>query len=296
MNGPQSFEFGNAQVLDASALQNAMTRDGAFVVRNLLSVSEIARLREQVRQRLVRSGRRLSLGRTLPGAASASELSWALSHPRIVAVFKALSGSTSTLFTGHCDIHMNMLSGWHKDSGETYGGYFTGDYFAADDCCVYKAAIYLQDAGERDGLTIRCGSHRTPDLNAGTDAKLLTRRGDVVFFDVRINHCGQLPDLVETGIKAAAKVATRGSRIAQEPPWASRVRDLYWRVTGRDDRLSVFFTYGASNRYTEEFAEANVRRQLQQAGADEALLPAGLLESLREQDVRLCAAAGAAQG
>ena len=28
---------------------------------------------------------------------------------------------------------VNLLSGWHKDSGEDYGGYFDGDYFNSDE-------------------------------------------------------------------------------------------------------------------------------------------------------------------
>lgn len=291
MNSLQIFDSQAGDNAPIHAMRSAMTKDGAFVVKGLFSADEIEQLRDQVRKRLIQSGRRLSLGRTLPGAASVEELGWAMADPRIVAVFRGVLGSDGTLFTGHCDIHMNMLSGWHKDSGEIYGGYFSGNYFEADDCRVYKAAIYLQDAGARDGLTVRLGSHRTSDIHAGTEVKLLTKKGDVVFFDVRLNHRGQLPDVVESGIKAAAKVATRGSRVAQEPQWATELRSMYWRWIGRRDRLSMFFTYGAANRFTQEFASANIRRQIKQAGENGGAVSASLLRLLEEQGVELCEAA-----
>jgi len=291
VNATQVFEPNEAVAARAAEIRTTLERDGVFVVRGLLTESEIARAREQVSARLQRGGRRLALGRTQPGAAILPELGWVLAHPRIVAVFRTLLGPHELRFTGHCDIHRNIVSGWHKDSGETYGGYFTGDYFAADDCRVYKAAIYLQDAGERDALRVRLGSHRSADLLAGREVKVLTKRGDVVFFDVRLNHCGQIPDRIERGIQLVAKVATRGSRAKQEPTWVSGLREAYLRARGREDRLSVFFTYGAANRYTEEFAAANMRRQLRQAGAPEAALAPGLVRALQEQGVPLCEAA-----
>lgn len=291
MNHAQTFEAEEQSTASGRAMRAALDHEGVFVLRGLLSEVEIHRLRGQVSARLQQGGRRLALGRTQPGAAILPELGWALAHPKIVAVFRAILGADGLLFTGHCDIHRNVVSGWHKDSGETYGGYFTGDYFAADECRVYKAAIYLQDAGERDALRVRLGSHRDPDLHAGREAKLRTRAGDVVFFDVRLNHCGQLPDRVERGIKVLAKLATGGSRAKEEPVWVSRLRETYMRARGREDRLSVFFTYGAANRFTEEFAAANMRRQLRQAGEPEASLPPGLVRALEEQGVPLCEAA-----
>jgi len=269
--------------LEAGELRAAIAADGALLVKNLLKPEEIEELRGLVKARLVEDGRRLSLGKTQPNAAIEDpEISWAVAHPNVVAVFKQLIDEP--LFTGHCDIHMNMLSGWHKDSGEIYGGYFTGDYFNAPDCRVYKAAIYLQKAGDRDGLTVRPGSHKTAE-HAGEDFQIKNDVGDVVFFDVRISHTGQLPDMVENGIKAAGKLATRGSRVTQEPPWIFAAKETYWKMIGRRDRLSVFFTYGAPNRFTQEFAEANMDRQTQQAGADHHTYPPVLLDKLKQSGV-----------
>jgi len=279
----RTFTWTGPGSLDVAAMRAAIAEDGAFLVKNLLKPAEIAELRGLVKDRLTQDGRRLSLGKTQPNAAIEDpELSWAVAHPNIVEVFKDLLDKP--LFTGHCDIHMNMLSGWHKDSGEIYGGYFSGDYFNAPDCQVYKAAIYLQKAGERDGLTVRPGSHLKKD-HSGEDVRVKNDIGDVVFFDVRISHTGQLPDLVENSIKAAGKLATRGSRMAQEPTWIYGAKETYWKLIGRRDRLSVFFTYGAPNRFTQEFAEANMDRQAKQTGAEHRDYPPGLIEQLGKSGV-----------
>lgn len=278
----KTFEWTGADKIDAPSMLAALETEGAFLLRNALSAEEIALAREQVRRKLVAEGRRLSLGKTQPNAAIlAPEIDWVLSQPNIVNTFKAIL-DREAIFTGHCDIHMNMLSGWHKDSGEHIGGYFKGDYFGADDCRVYKAAVYLQDAGPRDGLTVRLGSHRS-NSHEGVEVRIPSRCGDVVFFDVRLSHTGQLPDTVETGIKVFAKLFKQGD--GQDPAWVTRTKELYWKVIGRRDRLSIFFTFGAANRFTQEFAFANMLRQNNQSGAAVVQVPKTLSDDLRKQGV-----------
>lgn len=284
-------EFDANEVLDgAERMRKALDEDGIFVVRNALSQKEISELRDVVRGHLSRRGLRFSLGKTQPNAAGeVPELAFIFAHPGILAVVKQVIGETDVVFTGHCDIHMNMLSGWHKDSGETVpGGYFTGSYMTAADCCVYKVAIYLQDTGQRDGFTARLGSHRQTDLGVGEKVHVQSRTGDIVVFDVRITHTGQLPDPVEKGLKGLSLALNRKQRDREDPAWVSRVKAGYWKLIGRRDRLSVFFTYGAPNAFTYDFAAANMNRQARQGAATESVeLPADLTGALESEGVKL---------
>lgn len=255
-------------------LRRALKDDGFAVIRGLLSVTEIAGLRAIVRDHLVRRGVRFGLGKSQPNAAIAvPQLGFVFANDNIVRLFKTILGEDQVVFTGHCDIHMNMLSGWHKDSGEAFGGYFRGDYFAASECRVYKIAVYLQDSDVRAGLAIRPGSHRTPTLMFADEVRIATRVGDVVVFDVRASHAGQLPDPVEKGIKALNSLFTRGDRTKPDSRLAGALKALYWKLIRRRERLSVFFTFGYPNEYTFDFAFANMTRQAKQVGRADTKLP-----------------------
>jgi hypothetical protein len=284
-------EFDCAGALDsAQDMRQALDDDGIIVVRNSLSQAEIGELRDILLRHLSRSGLRSSLGKTQPNAAEkVPELAFIFAHPRILTVIKQILGETNVVFTGHCDIHMNMLSGWHKDSGESVpGGYFTGPYMTSADCRVFKVAIYLQDTGKRDGFTARLGSHRETDLSVGKEVNVQSMAGDIVVFDVRITHTGQLPDPVEKGLKGLSLALNRGQRDREDPSWVSRVKALYWKVIGRRDRLSVFFTFGAANTFTYDFARANMSRQIRQGAAcGSAGLPPELNEALESEGVKL---------
>jgi hypothetical protein len=275
-------------------MRRALDEDGIVIVRNALSPGEIDTLRQIVRDRLTKGGLRHSLGKTQPNAAEkVPELSFIFAHPRILNIVTQVLGESNVAFTGHCDIHMNMLSGWHKDSGETVpGGYFTGPYMTSPDCRVYKVAIYLQDTGRRDGFTARLGSHRHADLSTGDELTAKSRIGDLVVFDVRITHTGQLPDPFEKGLKGLSRIINKRQRDSQDAPWITRVKKIYWKLIRRRDRLSVFFTYGALNSFTYDFAEANMSRQARQgAGGDSTGLPPKLKEALESEGVSLCDAA-----
>ena len=287
-------EFDCARVdQSAEAMRQALDDDGIFVVRNVLSPDEIGELRAILHRHLPQSGLRFSLGKTQPNAAEkVPELAFVFAHPRILSVLKQVLGESNVVFTRHCDIHMNMLSGWHKDSGETVpGGYFVGPYMTSPDCRVFKVAIYLQDTGKRDGFTARLGSHRETDLSVGEQVQAASRIGDIVVFDVRITHTGQLPDPVEKGLKGLSLALNRRRREREDPAWVSRIKAYYWGLIGRRERLSVFFTYGAANQYTYDFAAANMSRQAREGAASGADgLPPTLSDALESEGVKLCGA------
>ena len=282
-------EFNGSGALEShQEMRQALSEDGIFVVRNVLSQTEIAELQAILRRHLPERGQRFMLGKAqLNAAEKVPELSFIFAHPGILKVFKQVLGEDGVVFTGHCDIHMNLLSGWHKDSGESVpGGYFTGPYMTSPDCRVFKVAIYLQDAGQRDSFSARLGSHRESDISAGEEVSVRSRMGDIVVFDVRTTHAGQLPDPVENGLRGLSLALNRGQRDREDSAWVSRIKAHYWKMIGRRERLSVFFTYGAPNSFTEDFARANMSRQVRQAGGS-AVLPVKLREALESEGVKL---------
>lgn len=280
-------EFASTDVISTSVIRDALETDGAVVVKGVFSPAEMAQARQVVLGHLTGKGSRLMLGKTQPNAAVAVQgLDFILSHPKIVDIYKKIYGPDNVVFTCHCDIHMNMISGWHKDSGEHVGGYFRGDYFKADDCKVYKVALYLQDVDGNDGLTVRLGSHRSASLTAGDEAKLATKSGDVVIFDVRLNHIGRVPDPVERMLKNASRVLNGGNRNKEDPFFITALARVYGKLAGRKERLSVFFTYGPKNNYTYDFSFTNMVRQKKQTTVQQADLTPELERTLEAQGVK----------
>jgi hypothetical protein len=267
---------------DSAKVQRSLERDGFAVIRGILEAQEIDRLRAIVRDHLLCDGVRLGLGKSQPNAAiMVPQLGSLFANERIIRLFKSILGDDQVVFTGHCDIHMNMLSGWHKDSGEGVGGYFRGDYFTARECRVYKVAIYLQDSDSRTGFVVRRGSHRSSALMGGEELRVDTRVGDIVVFDVRISHAGQLPDLLEKALKACNLVLARGDRTKHDSRLIGACKESYWRLLRRPERMSIFYTLGCANEYTFDFAFANMVRQIKQSGRGETHLPLELTARLR---------------
>lgn len=281
-------EFVNLQAVDAIKIRDALAKDGAVVIRNVFTNDEIDRARSIVLKHLNNYGSRLMLGKTQPNAAIAvKQLGYLLADFKVIEIYKKIYGEKNVVFTSHCDVHMNMISGWHKDSGEHVGGYFKGDYFNSDDCKVYKTAIYLQDVDGNDGLTVRLKSHRSSSLAAGEERKLATKSGDIVVFDVRLNHIGRVPDAVEKFLKNISRLLNLGDRNKEDPLVVTNFAKIYGRLTGRKERLSIFFTYGYDNKYTYDFSASNMARQNQQSTVKSAGLPAELSANLVSQGVKI---------
>jgi hypothetical protein len=263
----------------ASTLAERIERDGFAIVEGVLDPAEVAALREAVDRILDARGIAKSGGTVLPNAAvQAPEISWILTHDRILARIRDALGCPAPMFTLEADLHRNFIAGqWHKDTGEQVmeDGYFGVDAFGRQDCRVVKVGIYLQDHGDGRGLQVRPGSHRSRDIGAGPGIEVASRAGDVVLFDVRISHRGVRPrvlDAIALGASRPGRARDRWKRMA-----TCRRRLGAW--TGRRDRMAVYFAFGIPNEQSVAFASRNMRRQLSQLGGERVELASPLLQA-----------------
>lgn len=261
-------------------MQDTIERQGYVIARNLLPQKEVEMLREGLLSHFSRQWQWEGLGKHQPRAASEIPgISWLFAHPAIVDVFRTLTGSSQPVFTGNADAHMNMLSWWHKDTGEANGGCFEGDYFDRQHVRVYRAGIYLQDHhADGHGLQVRPGSHRTRAADQGLIETLSTRAGDVIFFDPRLSHAGQLMDRLEYFL-------FRAGRRLRTPGPMHHAKERWRRLRGKQAKLSLFFTYGAPGQDTDAYCafEAKARRSV--GGPNALALPPQLLTALAAQQV-----------
>ena len=59
------------------------------------------------------------MGKSQPNASvEIEELSSIFSDINILNLFKLIFDEKNYYYTNHADVHVNILSGWHKDSGE----------------------------------------------------------------------------------------------------------------------------------------------------------------------------------
>ncbi len=207
-------------------------------------------------------------------------------------------GSSEWFITNHADLHSNALSGWHKDDGMSYGngGYFRESLYHIENPCVYKCAIYLQDHIDfNDGLTVIKGSHRIPNINKGIQEHISIKKGDIIIFDPRLSHTGQVSPipraLTEKGKFFIENIESEIAEIKENSSLTNSVKEiklleLFRQNTGT--RQSVFFTFALESKFSNIFAIENMKRQLMELEKNTSpFLPIRLQNRIKNYGVKI---------
>ncbi len=239
---------------------------GFVILRNIYTPEEAKTLRQILSEHFKEHGVHIYEGKAQPNALlHVPELAKYIFNDKIIVALRELLDEDQLVFTFHSDIHQSLKSAWHKDDGTSgaskgYFGEYTYDY---DDCRVIKIGVYLQNHhNNRGGLVVRPGSHRHKEINFGEDEYIPTRVGDVVAFDVRINHAGQIEPTAYPFLNKLIRIF----RI--NPKWAKKTSDNFF-----GQRYTMFFTYGKNNRFTTAFSKGNMERQVSQTGEEIFISP-----------------------
>ncbi|MDA8907430.1 phytanoyl-CoA dioxygenase family protein [Planktomarina sp.] len=254
-----------------------LKKDGYAVIRGIYSLDECRTLRETI------DAERLSPSGSHPGdqfvLANAVHLLPALedyvSSRNLIKVLNHAFSNNPYCFTSHSDIHVNSVSGWHKDDGK--GKYFEScdDYTSSSDCQVFKVAFYLQDCSTSGGLSVKAASHASGYSKFGLDYNsdhpevyLPSLPGDIVIFDVRITHKGDSNSTTALSDRILRKLGL--------------VKDKKLDY----QRFAMFFSFGLENKYTYVFSEKNMERQIKDLGnTDSSSIPPSLSKKLKSQNV-----------
>lgn len=242
---------------DPSAAILEMRRQGFSVVRNALDPDQVQALRVAITTHFRHSGRMRYGGKIQLRALQAVDgLAATALSADLAEVIRAHVGHSTPLLTGECDVMMNTTSGWHKDITPDMN--LGSSLFEADDFAVYKVGIYLQDqtAGSPAALRVRPGSQRCGDVATGPVVRLETHPGDVVVFDVRIDHAGQAPDLATRLLGRATRMIARLSG-RDADMMLTRIRQILRR---RPDRVALFMTFGPDNHWTHDYERSGRHR------------------------------------
>jgi hypothetical protein len=132
----------------------------------------------------------------------------------------------------HNDIGLNRIVNWHKDTlnnqYKIYQKTNIWEEYEGEKHEIYKFLIYLQDhSKDNHGLCLIEGSHIHPFININSNRlkQIHSQLGDIIIFDQRITHRGQLE------------------------------RD------NKFDRILISIGFGKNNIFTKEFEEGTIKRQ-----------------------------------
>ena len=244
----------NAAV-DIDAIDAAEFRlDGYVVAKGVFQEEEIDLLRERILELAPHEGTTfhpwyvpsvLDPGSTIPAFQWRKKFNFMhniTNHTRLQQALKSVFGNESYVYTGHNDIGIDRVVGYHKDRlNGRYRHYEKHDLWSHSDHMIVKAAIYLQSHSDNDDAMLFVpGSHLSsmdPKLDEAHKGvvRMHPTKGDVLIFEQRATHRGrewQLRDVLHT----------------------------------REPRILISLGYGLDNELTSEFAAGTLARQRDQCG------------------------------
>jgi hypothetical protein len=248
--------------MDASTPElDEMRTRGYSIVRGVVDPDVIDQLKIAVKEHFLVGGRMGYGGKfQLRGLHVVPEVASVLLSEPIADVLRRHCSSGVVLLTGECDLMMNTTSGWHKDI--TPDMKFGPILFEDREFGVYKLAIYLQDQQETSpaAFRVRPGSQFRGDGRDMPEVRLDTRAGDVVVFDVRLDHAGQPANLRERLLHRWVNLIAPPLG-ADAEVWFTRLRIFLARLAGeRPDRLAIFLTFGPDAALTHAYENAGRHR------------------------------------
>lgn len=177
-------------------MNQQLDKAGFVVIKSVFSVEQIEKMRK-IALKFFSSGGGLSNagGFAKPDWIKADELTSLLEEFNLNKMESLISKyvGESVCFIGHNDLHLNRSVGWHKDqlNGEArkYQLNSPWETVNGETMKIYKVNLYLQDhSGNNDGLTVRIGSHKFPQIGRGIVGQVKPSIGDIILFDQRISH------------------------------------------------------------------------------------------------------------
>jgi hypothetical protein len=233
---------------------SSLAERGYHVFRSVFSAGEVETLRAALSEFFRRRGEFRYGGKLgARGCHAIPAVARALLSDRLLDIVAACTAPEPPVLTGECDIHANILSRWHKDIHNEWQ--LTSAIYDSETWRVFKAAVYLQDqpANCATVLKVRPGSHRRQLGEVEEAERVPVRAGDVVVFDVRIDHAGQLPSWPERALGGLLRRTLPRLGLDHET-WFARARAIARRLWGAE-RLAVYLTFGPTSACTYEYEQ-----------------------------------------
>lgn len=242
-------------------LQNDLTSDGYIIIRDVLTPEQVERLRRVAKQYLRSGGKYLYGGKfQLHAMYVVDEIARFMTADTILNHLKEITQPLDVVLTGECDLMINTTSSWHNDVPH-HPRCVDGSIFSDESFRVYKIAFYLQDQDENSNATlkVRPRSHLKGLVQSLPAKGLGVRAGDAIIFDVRIEHAGQMPTLIDRSLRKFFERIGPLLRLDVQKAFTV-TRSIIRRLSRTPDRVAVFMTFGPSDAETYSYAEEGRHR------------------------------------
>lgn len=239
-----------------SSNRELLDTKGFCVIRNVIPKDQIDRLTKELKAHFKTKGRPRFGGKyDTRGFNLSPEVARILCSPPVMDVIKDCTSPDAPVLTGECDLTLNTTAGWHKDITENMK--FGSAVYDRDDFAVYKMGIYLQDqpADAREVFKIKPGSHKLRDASAMPVIPLPVKTGDLVIFDLRLDHAGQVPSLPErVGMKMLTRL--KGRLVANPDAAFTKLRAWMGGLLRPKMRFGIFVTFGPTTGAVYAYEQA----------------------------------------
>ena len=214
---------------------------GYITINNFYSITEIIKMRKIILYNMLIKKNMLLLGNnsgSKPDFLKDKNFKDLIPLLKLNDIHKIMKDIFNTPFhlCFHNDIGINRIVNWHKDTlNNQYKIYQTKNIWSeynGEKHEIYKVLIYLQDHRfDNNGLTLIEGSHLIPEIKIDNPKTINNKIGDIIIFDQRITHRGQL---------------NMNNTINN---------------TINNNRILISIGFGKNNIFTKEFEEGTIKRQ-----------------------------------
>lgn len=213
---------------------------GYITINNFYSITEIIKMRKIILYNMLIKKNMLSLGNnsgSKPDFLKDKNFKDLIPLLKLNDIHKIMKDIFNAPFhlCFHNDIGINRIVNWHKDTlNNQYKIYQTKNIWSeynGEKHEIYKVLIYLQDhRTDNNGLTLIEGSHLIPEIKIDNPKTINNKIGDIIIFDQRITHRGQLNmnNTINNTI---------------------------------NNRILISIGFGKNNIFTKEFEEGTIKRQ-----------------------------------
>lgn len=245
----------------ANRLQKDLSSNGYIVIREVLTPEQVESLRLVVKQYMKSGGLYKNGGKfQLHAMYVVEEVAKLLTSDTILNRLKEITHPLDLVLTGECDLMINTTSSWHHDVPH-HPASLDGSIFSDESFRVYKIAFYLQDQDEnsRATLKVRARSHLKARAQNMPEMKVAVRAGDAIVFDVRIQHAGQMPTLVDKVLRRLFERIGPWLRLDAQQAFTLTRSIIRW-IGRSSDRVAIFMTFGPPEAWTYSYGEAGRKR------------------------------------